>query len=79
MIEGESDHTEDGEDDLPPAAVTATPAPAAPAQNTPERDGGLMGALLIAAGLAVAAGGGWYIATHVLGRPAPKRRKSKKS
>ena len=71
MIGGESDHTEDGEDDLPP--------PTAPAQSAPERGGGLTGVLLIAAGLAVAAGGGWYIATHVLKKPAPKRRKAKKS
>lgn len=59
--------------------VAATIEPATiPAEKTVERGGGLVGALLIAAGLAVAGGGGWYVVTQILRKPAPKRRKMKK-
>lgn len=77
MTEGDADHTEDGADD-PLPTVTAAP-PEAPAQSTGERGGGLVGALLILAGLAVAGGGGWYIATRVLKKPRRRRGKVKKS
>ncbi|MBR0367270.1 MAG: PIG-L family deacetylase [Clostridia bacterium] len=79
MIEGDTDHTEDGEDAPSPAGAAVESAPTAPAQQSSERGGGLVGVLLIIAGLAVAGGGGWYIATHVLKKPAGKRRKVKKS
>ena len=63
----------------PVSQPVAQANPPVPAQTANERGGsGLVGALMILAGLGVAGGGAWYTVTHILRKPAPRRRRMRK-